>query len=413
MTVTQSPVDSRRTPARVRRYLAGFGADAIGDLLWYVSLAWVAAQVGRGWGGAILFAGAIPSLILAPFGGVLADRLGVGRVIRWTLAARVVAMAGWAGIVASGTDIRPALLLAAALLLGCVDGVHLPALETWPLTLADDADTISQTRIFAAERTITRSAQAVAGLGAGELLARWGPVTPALVAGGLFFAAALLFARLGRLAVCDSPAEPGAGFVAGARRGLTAVVRDPVLRRTVPSHSVVNMLTGGVMLVAMPLWMARHGWSARWFGAAFTCWGLGLLAGTLMLLRVLPRLRRTVAAGLSAGILTGLALLAAIWSDRPTVTIAAVTVAGVSCGPLGPCLGGYLRERIVDHPDRGAVTGFQTLALSGLEPVGYAVTGAVCAAAGPTAAIAACASAVILVCGWALTTAAVLVATGT
>lgn len=401
----RSRAASWREVPRIRRYLGGFGADSVGDLLWYLSLAWAAGRIGNGWGGVILFAGVAPTLVLAPLGGALVDRVGVTRAIRWTLVARAALMVAWAAVLFAGVQVGPGVLVAAALALGCIDGLHLPALETWPLTLGGSGPPGAQTSIFAAERTITRTAQVAAGVGAGELLARWGAAPSALVAGGLFLVALLLFVGLGP-APLDGDEAAGAGgddgLWAGARRGIAVVAGDRVLRRTVAAHSGVNLLTGGVTLAGLPLWISQNGWSARWFGAAFASWGLGLLAGTVLLLRLLSRVQRTVLLGLSAGIVTGLALAVAVLSGRPWPAVAAVGVAGLACGPLGPCLGGYLREQIVDSPDRGAVTGFQALALSGLEPFGYLAVGGACALWGAQTGIVAAGLAVAGLCGWAL-----------
>ncbi len=404
--MTSPQPGSRWGVPRIRRYLAGFGADSVGDLIWYLSLAWAAGETGHGWGGAILFAGVAPTLVLAPLGGALVDRVGVARAIRWTLTTRASLMAGWAVVLSSGLQTGPAVLLVAALLLGCVDGLHLPALETWPLTLTAGELPRVQTSIYAAERTITRTAQVAAGVGAGELLARWGAAPSAWVAGALFVVALMLFAGLSQARPEPEEDLAGgseyAGLWSGARRGIAVIAGDRVLRRTVAAHSWVNLVTGGVVLTGLPLWISQNTWSARWFGATFASWGLGLLLGTVLLARFLPLLRRTVLWGLGSGVGTGLAMAAAVLTAKPWLTLAAVGVAGLLCGPLGPCLGGYLRERIVDSPDRGAVTGFQALALSGLEPFGYLAVGAVCALWGARTGIMASGVAITAICLWSL-----------
>jgi len=66
----------------VLRWLGAYTASILGDSLYFLALAWAAAQVGRpAEVGVVLAVGAVPRAVLMLAGGVVADRLGPRRVV--------------------------------------------------------------------------------------------------------------------------------------------------------------------------------------------------------------------------------------------------------------------------------------------------------------------------------------------
>src|SRR5690242_8480834 len=82
----------------VLRWLGAYGASAIGDNVYYLALSWAAVRSGTpAQAGLVTAAGALPRVLLMPFGGVVADRYGPRRVVLASTAVRgalVLAAAG-------------------------------------------------------------------------------------------------------------------------------------------------------------------------------------------------------------------------------------------------------------------------------------------------------------------------------
>lgn len=387
----------------MRPYMVAFLLDTLGDLLWYVTLGWVAARASTpAAAGLILCAGAVPALLLAPFGGVLIGRIGAGRATLLTMTARTLAMLVW--VIAIWRGSSPLVVLAVlAFVLGCIDGLHRPALDSWPFDIAGDTEGV-MTSITAIERVGGRLAQAVAGLLGGFLLSRAGLNGPTLAAGAMFLLSLIVFAGLSRRVPAPAldPDAAAETLLAGARGGFSAVAAHPVLARTLPVHGLFNALTAGLTLAILPLKANAEHWDAAEYGWMYAAWGVGLLVGTLTLLGAVNKLHRKVALALVLVSTTGvLCILFGLTHSAP-VAVVLIGAIGLLCGPIGPSLGGYLRESVKDRADRGPIVGVQSLALEGVEPFGFLAVGALAAVFGITGGCVAIGSLILAMGLWAL-----------
>lgn len=384
----------------VRTYLSGFLLDSVGDILWYLTLGWVAARAPNGLvTGLILCAGAAPAAALMLFGGAIIDRIGTGRAACYTLAARAAIMLIW--IVAVGAHLAPLTVVATlAFFIGVVEGLHRPALETWPTALLPPE---GQTSALGLERLGGRAAQIAGGVLGGWLLSAWSLSGPSIVAALAFAIALTVFVRLTNAVPTRAPdVETGSDLLAAARGGLRAVREHPVLSRTLPAHGLFNALTGGLSLTAFPLKAHALHWSGAQFGALYAGWGVGLLLGTMALLRLVNAVARKIRL---AAVLMGAAGVCAAGiglSDRFFVVLMLAAVLGLCCGPVGPSLGGYLRAVAMSRVNTGAVQGAQALALDGVEPFGYLAVGGLVAVAGIAGGCTIVGIVLVGLCGWVL-----------
>jgi MFS family permease len=98
----------------------------IGDMAWYVGLAWSAAQVTSPAGvGLVMGIGALPRALILLFGGALADRLDGRRLMVLANLGRIAVLAPAAVIVAAWGVSLP-LLLTVAVLFGAPDAIYTP-----------------------------------------------------------------------------------------------------------------------------------------------------------------------------------------------------------------------------------------------------------------------------------------------
>lgn len=390
----------------MRTYLAAFFLDSTGDLLWYVTLGWVAGRAeNHAVSALILCAGAVPALVLAPIGGALLGTITAARATVVTMCARFAVMITW--IIAISLSATPLVALAVlAFVLGCIDGLHRPALETWPIDLAvdDDGNSVegAQTPIAALERIVGRAAQTAAGIMGGLAIGLGGISAPTVLAAILFLVALAIFraldvrSRSRRQAAAQ--AQESAGGFAGSEEpdgssgtalqrlrstlrsvgtGFASVRRHPVLSRTVPVHSWFNAVTAGLTLAGIPLKAHAEGWSASQFGWVYGAWGGGLLIGAVALATVLLRVAHKVFMSLSMVVVAGCLCVLMGFVPNPAVAASTAAALGLACGPVGATLAGYIREYANGQPRsvQGPVMGLQVMALDGFEPFGFVVVG--------------------------------------
>jgi MFS family permease len=135
------------------RYLLGQTVSGLGDQVWYVALSWTAVHVGSpAVAGVLLTLSSVPRLGLMLFGGVIADRFDIRRLMMGSDIARTVVVFGAAGIAL----LRPGIPLLAVLALtfGIVDAVFMPAAGAMQPRLLQPAQ-------FASGRRDARQARAV------------------------------------------------------------------------------------------------------------------------------------------------------------------------------------------------------------------------------------------------------------
>lgn len=263
----------------------------------------------------VQFATSLPVFLLSLPAGVLADRGGRARLIRWTYGTMLAIGLLVAAVVHAGV-IGPLGLLLATLLLGTGLAVGGPAVQ------AAVADLVPRPLLSGAVNLGGVAYNGARSLGpalAGVLLAWWSPAW-VFAASALCMAGMVLVA--GRVpaappALAHAPPER---LISGMRTGLrfawhTPGVMAPLLR------TVLFGLCASAVWALLPLLVTRAGGNAGGFGLLVACLGIGAVASVLVAAR-LPRLDRdrlTFVAGLvfavamaAAALLAGLAWLCAL-----------------------------------------------------------------------------------------------------
>lgn len=125
------------------------------------------------------------------------------------------------------------------------------------------------------------------------------------------------------------PATETSSSPAGLLAGLRFLLRHPVIRPSVASIMVVNFAFQALM-VAVPVAISRDGYDARWYGWTMASWGAGMIAGGLLVGRLVKRIAPLllVCCG-AAGLALGAVVLVVLGSTPPDL-MAAFVVLGVS-----------------------------------------------------------------------------------
>jgi MFS family permease len=383
------PPTAQHRDGNVLRWLAGFGVSLVGDQVYYVALAWTAAEAaGAGGAGLVLAAASVPRLLLLLVGGAVVDRWGARRLMLGSDALRCAVMVAAAAATAA-TDPALTVLIPVALVFGAVDAVFLPAVGALPpyLVAPEHLARLQGMRIALARIAIVAGAP----LG-GAVVAGYG-VAAAFAVNGFTFAVSVLALATVRVRA-GAPAAPGAageaapargvGVGVEVRAGLGVAARSPVLRTILLVSAVAELGFTGPFNVGITLLAQERGWRAVGVGLIVGGFGAGaaLAAAAVVVLGRMPR----------AGLLIGpLAVamggaLAGIGSAPAMPWAVAASVLLGACAGLAGALGTALLQAHTTPAYLGRVMSLSSLAGFGGVPVSYALTGFVAGLWGPVAA---------------------------
>lgn len=389
--MTRQAVAVRQLPphrdGNVLRWLAGFGVSLVGDQIYFVALAWTAAQVaGAGGAGVVLATASVSRLVLLLLGGAVVDRWGARRLMLGSDALRCAVMAA-AAVATATTEPTLAVLIVVALVFGAVDAVFLPAVGALPPYLVA-AEHLA--RLQGMRMTLARGAIVVGAPLGGAVVAASG-IAAAFALNALTFAVSVLALATVRLrpGLVVEPAE-GSGRARGmgreVRAGLAVAARSPLLRTILLVSAVAELGFTGPFNVGITLLAQERGWGAAGVGMIVGGFGVGAAtAAVAVAVSVLGRLPR---AGLLVGplaVLTGGAIAAVGFAPTRLWAVAASLLLGVSVGLAGT-LGTALLQAQTPPQYLGRVMSLSSLAGFGGIPVSYALTGVVAGLWGPAAA---------------------------
>lgn len=372
-----------------RRHVLGTGLSLFADQAFFVVVTLLVLRV-AGPGvelGAVLAVASVPGAVLMPFGGVLSDRFSPAPVMLVASVGRAVLVATLAGLV--GLDaVRLWHLYALGAALSAVDALYYPA------SFAVVPALIPRERLGAANALVQGAEQASEVVGpaaAAGSVAAVGLGPSFGVVALLFAAAAAAFGGLVRVAGGMAPAASsgapwpdtgesagtpadGTGGSSGLRAGIRYAWGDPLIRALLLVFAVTELATVGPVVVGgSALAEARFG-GAGALGLLFAAWGAGSLLGLVVAGSVArPRHRGGLLLGVTALSGAGLAALGFV-PNLPTACAVAAAM-GIGSGAVGVVLVAWLQERIAAE-FRGRVMGLVAFAAVALDPVSFALAGA-------------------------------------
>jgi MFS family permease len=384
----ESPAGTPRNALRepqFARYLAGSTLSGFGDMIWFVALAWSAVHLASpAAAGVLLMLSSIPRLALLIFGGVIADRFDIRRLMIGSDCLRTVLTLGAAGIALVTPGIP--LLVVLALTFGTVDAVFLPSAGAMQPRLLRPGQYKSGS--VAVEMT-SRLALSL-GAPAGGIVVALGHLPLALLVDGLTFAVSVATLVTVRPRPLPAPTaiehQDRPGYLADLRRGLGFLARHPMLGPLTIVNLLANLGFVGPMNIGLAELSAHRGWGAAGIGVLLTGFGIGGGASALGMSWV--RIRR--GAGISIAVL-GAVQGAAVLSIglAPSVWIGALAsgVAGLCTGPMG-VISTVLTQVATPDELRGRVSSFTTMTTYGAVLVASSSMGVAIGAVGLTGAYA-------------------------
>ena len=324
-----------------------------------------------GWVGLGAFAQFAPAMVVSPLAGSLADRHPRRTLLIWCQAASMVmAFALWLSV--RGGEIRPGMIVALVGVSGVVNGLGIPAWQSFVAELVPRESLLNAVTLNSAQFNASRAIGFMLG---GLALYSVGP-------GLSFFANGLSFlAVLGALAAIrprrPSSAEPGAEAEAPApatfRLGLAYVRKHPGLELAVVTCGVVMFLGGPVIQLAPVFARDAFGVDQRAYGFLAAALGIGATAGSVVLGAYGDGLRRSTLA-IASIVLFGVAVLGMAVTPTYAGGVAAMFCIGVAYLAVASVLNTSI-QLAVDDRFRGRVIALYAMVFTGAYPLGSLLQG--------------------------------------
>jgi len=353
-----------------RLFVAGQGISLIGTWMQQVAMSWL---VYRLTGSAMLlgivgFTSQIPSFLLAPVAGVLADRWEKRRLLFATQTLALIQAALLAVIVLTGmVQIWHIFLL--SLFLGMVNAFDIPVRQSFVVQMVDSREDLSNA--IALNSSMVHGARLIGPAIAGLLVAGVGEGVCFAINSASYLA---VIAALAAMRVAPQPSRPERYHVLRELQEGVCYAFDFKPIRSILLMLALVSLMGMPFSVLIPVFAREvlHG-NSDTYGFLIAASGSGAFAGAFYLASrrsVIGLDRVIVRAAIFFG--TGIAVFAV--STIFTLSMVSLVVAGFGAMTL-VASSNTIIQTIVDEDKRGRVMSFFTMAFIGMTPFGSLIAG--------------------------------------
>jgi MFS family permease len=284
---------------------------------------------------ALVGAGMLPMLVLAPLVGVLVDRYDSRTLLLSTSVAQAVVCVALAFV-----DGHAALLTLAALL-GAGQALNSTTWLALVPRIVGDERLAAATGLMQASFTIVGIAAPALG---GLLTGAYGPRVPLLLDAATFLgiAAAAVLVRTRRSGAVETDAP------VRAREGISFLRRDPVLAPLIAALAAFVVFAMAVNVVEVFLVRDTLSASATWYGVLGATWAAGVVAGSIGAGRLSTEHARVVAACWAAGVMSVVFLGFAV-TPSVIALLPISVVGGVANGALNVAASAVVMTRTADE----------------------------------------------------------------
>jgi len=360
-----------------RLFFVGQSISLIGTWMTRVATSWLVYRLTKSslLLGTVGFAGQIPTFLLAPFAGVIVDRIDRRKVLVWT---QSLAMAQ--SLLLAWLTLSHRITIAEILILSSIQGVinafDMPGRQSFMIRMVEDRADLSNA--IAINSSMVNAARLLGPSLAGMLIAVTNEGWCFLIDGVSYSAviASLLMMRVPREAI----ESHGATMVQQLREGWVYVAQSVPIRSILLLFALISLM-GWPFMVLMPVFAAQvlHG-GPHTLGFLMGAVGVGSLASALALVvrRSVRGLTRVIPMG---ALLFGAGLIVFGLSHNQWLSMAMMLVTGFGM-MQGVTSSNTILQTLVDEKMRGRVMSYYTMAFVGMAPFGSLLAGAMAHAIG-------------------------------
>jgi MFS family permease len=362
-----------------RLFVAGQSVSLVGTWMQQVAMSWL---VYRLTGSAFLlgvigFTSQIPTFLLAPVAGVLADRWNRRRLLIITQTLAMLQAALLAAAVLSGM-VQVWHIVVLSLLLGVVNAFDIPIRQSFVVEMVTNREDLGNA--IALNSSMVNGARLIGPAIAGLLVASVGEGVCFIINSASYLAVLVALAAM-RLDPISPNRKKRRNIFHDLREGFNYAFGFGPIRSILLLVALVS-LTGMPYAVLMPVFAkdVLHG-GAHTFGFLMTAGGCGALVGTVYLAS-----RKSVI-GLGRLIVIATVMFAAgiaafAVSSNITLSLISLAVAGFGAMTLiASCI--TILQTILEEDKRGRVMSFFTVAFMGMAPFGSFGAGTMAGIIGP------------------------------
>jgi MFS family permease len=319
--------------------------------------------------GVVAFAGQIPLLVLAPFGGVLGDRFDRRKILIVTQVLSAIQSLVLAGLALSGR-ITVTQVIVLQVIQGVINAFDTPARQAFVVEMVENAEDLPNA--IALNSSMFNASRIIGPTIAGILIAAFGEAWCFLL-DGISYVAVILSLVAMRFAARAVPRKE-THMLDELRTGVRYVAGFAPVSALLLQVTLVSVM-GMPYAVLMPAIASRvlHG-GPHTLGLLMTATGIGALAGTVYLAA-----RHTVL-GLGkvivfATTMLSVGLIAFSFSSTLVLSLAVLPLVGAGM-MLQSASANTILQTVVDEKLRGRVMAFYTMAVLGTQPLGSLLAGA-------------------------------------
>lgn len=360
-----------------RLFFGGQSISLIGTWMTRVATAWLVYRLTKSalLLGTVSFVGQIPTFLLAPFAGVVVDRIDRRQVLVWTqsLAMLQSLLLAWLTL-SHRINITEILILSG--FQGVVNAFDMPGRQSFMIRMVEERGDLSNA--IAINSSMVNAARLIGPSLAGIVIAATNEGWCFLIDGVSYIAViiSLLMMRIKP----EGARHLGATMVQQLREGWVYVSESVPIRSILGLFAVLSLM-GWPFTVLMPIFAAQvlHG-GAHTLGFLMGAVGVGSLVSalTLVVRKSVRGLTKMIPIG--AGIF-GLGLIAFGVSHSMWLSMAMMLVTGFGM-MQGLTTSNTILQTLVDEHMRGRVMSYYTMAFVGMAPFGSLLAGAMAHAIG-------------------------------
>lgn len=354
-----------------RLYFGGQSISLIGTWMTRVATAWLVYQMTHSalLLGAVSFTGQIPAFLLAPFAGVVVDRVNRRTVLVWTQALAMVQSLLLAVLTLSGLITIPEIFALAAFQ-GMINAFDMPGRQSFMVQMVEERGDLQNA--IAINSSMVNLARLLGPSLAGLIIAVSSEGYCFLIDGVSYTAviASLLLMRIHKA----EAKRHAASMLKQLHEGWSYVSKSVPIRTILTLFALINLM-GWPFVVLMPIFAAQvlHG-GPDTMGLLMGAVGVGALISSLVLVvrksvRGLTRVLPLAAAIFGSGLIA-FGFSRAVW-----LSLLLMLVAGF--GMLqGLTVSNTLVQTLADETMRGRVMSYYTAGFVGMAPFGSLLAGA-------------------------------------